>query len=62
MKLLQVALPRSSAGITHFLFNCWFSRLLLLVLLLNSPPQSLQAELRLPNIFGDHMVLQQDKP
>jgi sialate O-acetylesterase len=62
MKLLQIALPRSSAGTTHFLFNCWFSRLLLLVLLLNSQPQSLQADLRLPNIFGDHMVLQQDKP
>ena len=62
MKLLQIALPRSSAGTTYFLFNCWFFRLLLLVLLLNSQPQSLQAELRLPNIFGDHMVLQQDKP
>ncbi|MDE0735688.1 MAG: hypothetical protein OSB47_07685 [Pirellulaceae bacterium] len=39
-------------------------RLPLLLLVLSSclPTASLRAELKLPNIFGDHMVLQQDKP
>jgi len=39
-------------------------RPLLLLLLLSSclATAPLQAELKLPNIFGDHMVLQQDKP
>ncbi len=62
MKLLTTLLPRSLAANSLHLFQHSLSKLLLFALAFNFQVQPVQAELKLPHIFGDHMVFQQDKP
>ena len=62
MKLPTILLPRSLAASSLQLFQHSLSKLLLFALAFIFQVPSVQAELKLPHIFGDHMVFQQDKP
>ncbi|HEY2082963.1 MAG TPA: sialate O-acetylesterase [Verrucomicrobiae bacterium] len=54
-------MKRSLPGIAHSIAaSSWL--LLLLAFAIFCPPSSARAEIRLPHVFGSHMVLQRDKP
>lgn len=62
MKLPTIFLPRSLAAQSLHRFQHSLSKLLLFALAFYFQVPSVQAELKLPHIFGDHMVFQQNKP